>query len=167
MKKEIILAGGCFWGVEAYYQRLNGVLSTKVGYVNGNLANPRYEDLLSKKATHAEAVYLEYEDTLISLEKILEHLFRFIDPFSINQQGNDIGLQYRTGIYYLDETDLPKINKFLDNEQERYYRKRIVVEVEKNRGFYPAEEYHQNYLLKNPFGYCHVDLGLIRKDEKK
>lgn len=164
--KKIILAGGCFWGVEAYYKRLKGVLDTQVGYVNGNYANPTYEDVCNEKATHAEAVYLEYDETILSLEKLLEHLFRIIDPTSINKQGHDEGIQYRTGIYYYNEDDRNVALAFIAKEQ-RHYTLPIVVEVEQERGFFDAETYHQDYLDKNPFGYCHVNFSVIKKEEMK
>lgn len=164
--KRIVIAGGCFWGVEAYYKRLKGVLDTNAGYVNGNIENPSYEDLLSGKATHAESVEIYYDEKLISLEKILEHMFRFIDPTSLNKQGGDVGIQYRTGVYYKDKEDREVINDFM-NKMNKKYNGRVVVEVEEEKGFFLAEDYHQDYLDVNPTGYCHVDLSLIRDDEKK
>jgi peptide-methionine (S)-S-oxide reductase len=164
--KKIILAGGCFWGVEAYFKRLNGVLDTQVGYVNGNYANPTYEDVCNEKATHAEAVYVEYDETLLSLEKLLEHLFRIIDPTSINKQGHDEGIQYRTGIYYYNDEDKAVALRFISQEQV-HYKMPITVEVEQERGFFDAETYHQDYLDKNPFGYCHVNFSVMKKEEMK
>lgn len=164
--KRIVLAGGCFWGVEAYYKRLKGILDTNVGYVNGNIKNPTYEDLKKGKATHAEAVEIFYDENVITLEKILEHMFRIIDPTSLNKQGEDIGIQYRTGVYYKDLEDYKVITNFINKMNEKYDG-RVVVEVEEEKGFYLAEDYHQDYLDVNPYGYCHVDLSLIRDDEKK
>lgn len=164
--KKIILAGGCFWGVEAYFKMLRGVVDTQVGYVNGNFANPTYEDVCEEKATHAEAVYIEYDEKTISLEKLLEHLFRIIDPTSINKQGHDEGIQYRTGVYYFTEED-KKITEAFIQEQQKHYRLPIAVEVEQERGFFDAETYHQDYLDKNPFGYCHVNFSVLKKDERK
>lgn len=156
--KRIVLAGGCFWGVEAYYKRLKGVLDTNVGYVNGNIQNPTYEDLKKGKATHAEAVEIFYDENVITLEKILEHMFRIIDPTSLNKQGEDIGIQYRTGVYYKDLEDYKVITNFINKMNEKYDG-RVVVEVEEEKGFYLAEDYHQDYLDVNPYGYCHVDLS--------
>lgn len=164
--KRIVLAGGCFWGVEAYYKRLKGVIKTNVGYANGNISNPTYELLINKVATHAEAVEIYYDEKVISLEKILEHLFRFIDPTSLNQQGGDIGIQYRTGVYYQTEEDKIIIQEFIDERQKQYH-KLICVEVLKEDNFYLAEDYHQDYLDKNPYGYCHVNLNLIKSNEAK
>lgn len=164
--KRIVLAGGCFWGVEAYFKQLKGVINTNAGYTNGNKENPKYEDLIRKEATHAEAVEIYYDEAIISLRKILEHLFRIIDPTSLNKQGGDIGIQYRTGVYYQNDEDLIIINDFI-NEQNIKYDNKVVVEVLKENGFYLAEDYHQDYLDKNPTGYCHVNMSLIRPDEKK
>lgn len=164
--KRIVLAGGCFWGVEAYFKKLKGVLDTNVGYTNGNKANPSYVELKNHTATHAEAVEIFYDEKLISLEKILEHMFRFIDPTSLNKQGGDIGIQYRTGVYYKDEEDRKIIEKFIQDKNKQY-NNQIVVEIVPELGFYLAEDYHQDYLDKNPHGYCHVDFSIIHEDEKK
>ncbi|HEY8395953.1 MAG TPA: peptide-methionine (S)-S-oxide reductase MsrA [Bacilli bacterium] len=164
--KRIVFAGGCFWGVEAYFKLLKGVTDTTVGYVNGNIPNPRYEDLKAGRATHAEAVEIYYDETVISLKKLLEHLFQIIDPTSVNRQGEDIGLQYRTGVYYKQAEDKEIIESYISEKQKEYNGK-IAVEVKAETGFYPAEEYHQDYLDKNPGGYCHVDLSLIKKSDRK
>ncbi|HHX80293.1 MAG TPA: peptide-methionine (S)-S-oxide reductase MsrA [Acholeplasmataceae bacterium] len=164
--KRIVFAGGCFWGVEAYFKRLKGVIDTTVGYTNGNIANPRYEDLLAGRATHAEAVEIFYDEKVITLEKLLENLFRIIDPTSINRQGGDIGVQYRTGVYYQFPEDKIVIKNFILENNKKYDGK-IAVEVAEETGFFPAETYHQDYLDKNPGGYCHVDLSLLRADEQK
>lgn len=166
MEKAIYLAGGCFWGVERYYQLLEGILDTEVGYANGNFANPTYEDLKAHRASHVEAVKVVYDEEKIQLTQLLEHLFRIINPFTIDHQGGDYGHQYRTGIYYIEEEDKKIIQEFITNEQ-RKYKQKIRVEVEKLNHFYKAEDYHQNYLKKNPFGYCHVDFSVIKKEERK
>lgn len=166
MKKVIYLAGGCFWGVEAYFQLLKGVIDTDSGYANGNFTNPSYEDLCAKRATHVEAVRVAYDDEKISLVKILEHLFRIIDPFSVNRQGGDRGIQYRSGIYYEDEADEMIIKEFIASEQKKHLQK-IMVETVKLQHFFKAEEYHQDYLIKNPSGYCHVNFNLIKDEERK
>lgn len=164
--KRIVLAGGCFWGVEGYFKKLKGVVNTNVGYTNGNIANPSYEDLKKGAVTHAEAVEIYYEEAKISLEKLLEHLFRFIDPLSLNRQGGDFGVQYRTGIYYRSFEDKKVIDEFIE-KMNLYYNNKIVVEVKEEHGFYLAEEYHQDYLDYHPNGYCHIDFNLIKEDEKK
>lgn len=164
--KRIVLAGGCFWGVEAYFKLLKGVVDTTVGYTNGNFDNPTYQDLIKHRATHAEAVAITYDETMISLETLLLHMFRFIDPTSIDQQGHDIGHQYRTGIYYRDEEDYRIAKAFLDKKAP-LFRKPLAIELVKEAGFFNAEEYHQDYLDKNPYGYCHVNLGLVKPEERK
>lgn len=166
MEKRIVLAGGCFWGVEAYYQRLKGIIKTEVGYANGNIKNPTYEQVCSGEATHAEVVSVIYDNNLIALEKVLEHFFRMIDPYSLNKQGNDIGIQYRSGIYYENDEDYKIVKSFVEQKQSQT-NKKIVVEVLKLENYYLAENYHQDYLIKNPTGYCHIDLSLIRPEELK
>jgi len=163
--KRIVIAGGCFWGVEAYYKKLKGIINTNVGYTNGNKENPTYEELIKKVATHAEAVEIYYDENIITLNKILEHMFRFIDPTSINKQGGDVGIQYRTGVYYNTKEDKEIIDRFIDDKRQEI-KKDIAVEVILENGFYLAEDYHQNYLDVNPSGYCHVDFRLINDDEK-
>ena len=164
--KEIILAGGCFWGVEAYFQRLNGVEKTIVGYTDGKTENPSYKEVCSGETNHAEACKIVYDEKIISLEKILEHFFRIIDPTSLNRQGPDIGTQYRTGVFYNDLEDKKIIEKFIENKKSDYSNP-IVVDVKEEERFWNAEEYHQNYLIKNPGGYCHVNLDIIKPDEIK
>ncbi|MBU1144185.1 MAG: peptide-methionine (S)-S-oxide reductase MsrA [Firmicutes bacterium] len=164
--KKIILAGGCFWGVEAYFNQLKGVLETSVGYVDGNKKNPTYKEVCDGRATHAEAIEVHYDEKVISLEKVLDQFFRIIDPFSRNRQGHDIGRQYRTGIYYEDESDKVLVLNYL----EKVFAKdlpRVATEVKKNLDYELAEEYHQDYLKKNPGGYCHIDLKLAKKEEVK
>ena len=157
---EIYLAGGCFWGLEEYFSRISGVLQTSVGYANGQVETTNYQ--LIKETDHAETVQVVYDEKVVSLREILLYYFRVIDPLSVNQQGNDRGRQYRTGIYYLEETDLPTINTVV-REQELLIGRKIAVEVEKLRHYILAEDYHQDYLKKNPGGYCHID---VRDAEK-
>ena len=157
--KEVYLAGGCFWGLQAFFDLRNGVIETIAGYANGNTENPAYEQVCTNKTGYAEAVYIKYDESKITLNKILEDFWKVIDPTLLNRQGGDIGTQYRTGIYYKDENDLDIIRNSLENEQKKY-RKPIVTEVEKLKNFYKAEEYHQKYLKKNSNGYCHIDLSL-------
>jgi peptide-methionine (S)-S-oxide reductase len=164
--KEIILAGGCFWGVEAYYQKLKGIHETEVGYANGKIDNPSYQDVKKGDTDFAEIVKIQYDEQVITLEKIFEHLFRFIDPTSLNKQGEDEGTQYRTGIYYQNEEDKEKALQYIASRQVEF-QEPIVVEVKQLMNFYTAEEYHQKYLDKNPSGYCHVNFGLIKPEEMK
>lgn len=158
--KTVYLAGGCFWGLEAYMQKLNGVEDAISGYANGKTENPSYYDL--KTSGHAETVKVVYNPLIISLEDILAHYLRVVNPVSVNKQGNDVGTQYRTGIYYTDEAEKAIIENVLAKEQTKH-DKPIAIEVEPLRQFYEAEEYHQDYLEKNPGGYCHIDLSLADK----
>ncbi len=161
--EEIYLAGGCFWGVEAYMERINGVIDATSGYANGNTENPSYEDVVSKDTGHAETVHVKYDPKVIDLEAILLYYFKVINPTSVNKQGNDVGSQYRTGIYYVNDSQLETIERVIENEQKNYDEE-IVVEVEPLDKYYLAEEYHQDYLEKNPNGYCHIDLGLADEE---
>lgn len=156
--KNIYLAGGCFWGVEEYFSRIHGVVATEVGYANGHKENPTYEEVCTGITGHAETTYIEYDEKIISLEDLLEKFWRIINPTLLNRQGPDIGNQYRTGIYYTDPSDLDIINKTLEEEQKKY-KEPIVTEIMELKSFYKAEEYHQDYLKKNPGGYCHIDLS--------
>ena len=164
--KQIVLAGGCFWGVEAYFKRIKGIIQTKVGYTDGTTINPSYQEVCTGRTYHVEACELIYDEQVISLEKILKHLFSIIDPTVLNRQGNDVGTQYRTGIYYEDESDAQVIRDFIQKEQANY-EQMIVVEIKKQTTFYDAEEFHQDYLTKNPMGYCHVNLYRIPKEDLK
>lgn len=157
--KEIYLAGGCFWGVEEYFSRIEGVVDTDVGYANGKKINPTYKEVCTGLTGHAETTYVKYDENIISLESILERLFRIIDPTLLNRQGGDIGNQYRTGIYYTNESDLDIIKQVIA-EQQLKHDEQIVTEVKELAYFYYAEDYHQDYLKKNPGGYCHVDMSL-------
>lgn len=155
--REIYLAGGCFWGVQAYFDKIPGVIHTEAGYANGKTAETSYEEI--KQTEHAEAIYVVYDPEATSLETLLEAFFFVVDPTLVNQQGNDKGIQYRSGIYYVDEADKALIQARMDREQEEYDQP-IVTELATIRNYVPAEEYHQDYLLKNPWGYCHIDLNL-------
>ena len=162
--KKIIFAGGCFWGVEAYFKQLKGVVETKVGYIDGNKSHPTYEEVCNNTATHAEAVEIFYND--ITLKELLNHYFRIIDPIAVDRQGPDVGIQYRTGIYFSKLSDLDLIIEYIKEEQKKYDDP-IAVEVKPESMFYLAETNHQDYLEKNPGGYCHVDMGLALPKEKK
>lgn len=156
--KEIILAGGCFWGVEAYFNQIEGVVETKVGYANGELKDPTYDEVKKGSTGHAEAVYIKYDEGKVALDYLLEKFWFVVNPTVVNQQGPDVGHQYRTGIYYIDTSDLEVIQASKENEQKKYNQP-IVTEIEPLEIFYDAEEYHQKYLDKNPGGYCHIDLS--------
>lgn len=158
-KKVIYLAGGCFWGVEGYFKKLHGVYETEVGYANGKTDNTDYANVAA--TDHAETVRVCYDKSVISLEEILLHYFRIIDPLSVNRQGNDIGRQYRTGVYYTDDSDSKIIDKIFHYEEELHGP--IAVKKSTLKNFIKAEDYHQDYLDKNPGGYCHIDISLSSK----
>jgi len=162
MIKEIYLAGGCFWGSQAFLDKIPGVVSTQVGYANGKRLNVTYEEVCHDNTGHAETVFTRYDAAVLPTEKLLSAFFEIIDPVSLNRQGGDKGEQYRTGIYYTDEADLPVIKKFVEGEQKKY-KAPVVTEVKPLENYSPAEEYHQKYLQKNPGGYCHVDLNKADK----
>lgn len=164
--KTVVVAGGCYWGVEEYYRRLEGIIDTQVGFAQGHTENPNYEEVCAADTNHAEVVFLSYNPAAISLEAILDHLFRIIDPTSLNKQGNDVGTQYRCGVYYTTDDEKQTITDFIKQKQADYKRP-IVVEVEHLNTFWSADEYHQKYLVKNPSGYCHVDFSVINNDELK
>ena len=163
--KEIYLAGGCFWGTEHYFKMIEGVVSTEVGYANGITKNPTYEEVCTDKTRFAETVRVTYNPEIVGLRFLLRMYFKAIDPVSVNQQGHDKGSQYRTGIYYVDERDLPIIEAAYQSEQEKY-GKPLAVEKLPLQNFYTAEEYHQDYLDKNPDGYCHLPLSLFEFAQK-
>ncbi len=155
---DIWLAGGCFWGVEAYLERLPGVAKTDVGYANGRGETPTYQQVCTGKTGFAETVHIRYAPDILRLEDLLLAFFSIIDPTSINRQGNDVGSQYRSGIYYHDPADLAVIEKVMSSVSASQGRE-VVTEVKPLRNYYLAEDYHQKYLDHNPNGYCHVDLS--------
>lgn len=160
--KTIYLAGGCFWGAEKYLSLIPGVTSTSVGYANGRTENPSYEEVCRHDTGHAETVKVEYDPAKVSLTFLLELFYEAIDPTSLNRQGGDIGTQYRTGIYYVDEADGDIILGSIGLLQESC-DKPVMIEVKALDNFYPAEEYHQKYLDKNPGGYCHIGEAMFEK----
>ena len=163
--KEIYLAGGCFWGVQRYIDQFDGVLSTATGYANGPEDQITYREVCQSSG-HAETVKVIYDENVISLAQLLEYYFMVIDPLSVNQQGEDKGVQYRTGIYYTDESDLPALRAIYDAEQAKYAAP-MAVELKKLENFCTAEEYHQKYLEKNPSGYCHIPPKMFSLQAKK
>lgn len=154
----VYLAGGCFWGLEAYMKKLPGVYDTDVGYANGMTEAPTYEEVCNNNTGHAETVKVVYDISRISTEQLLDGFFKVVDPTSINKQGNDRGSQYRSGIYYTDEADKDVADAAIARQQEKYQAV-IATEVMPLNNFYLAEDYHQDYLDKNPRGYCHINLG--------
>lgn len=160
--KEIYFAGGCFWGTEHFFKQVRGVVATQVGYANGSTQNPTYEEVYTDKTGFTETVKVVYDPAEVSLELLLELFFETIDPTSLNKQGNDKGTRYRTGIYHTDQADVATIGKALDQLAKKYSTP-IVVEHLPLENFYDAEEYHQNYLDKNPGGYCHINPQLFER----
>jgi len=158
--KTIYLAGGCFWGVQKYFDQFNGVTATQTGYANGKTENPSYEDVKHNDSGHAETVKIDFDENTISITKLLEYYFLAIDPLSVNKQGVDEGINYRTGIYYNDESFLSEIKAAYQKEEEKIGA-HLAVELLPLKHFYPAEEYHQKYLEKNPNGHCHIPLKLM------
>ncbi len=163
--REIYFAGGCFWGTEHFFQQIRGVVGTEVGYANGNTENPTYEEVISHTTGFAETVKVKYDPEQVDLKLLINLYFKTIDPTSINKQGNDRGDQYRTGIYYTDKADESIIKEEVQ-KLAKNYSKPIVVETIPLKNFYRAEDYHQDYLDKNPGGYCHIEPGLFEMARK-
>lgn len=158
--KEIYLAGGCFWGTQHFMNMVPGVIETEVGYANSNMPHPDYRNVCTGNTDAAETVRVVYDPAIVELPFLLSLYFKTIDPTSLNRQGGDRGTQYRTGIYYTDSAD-GKIAETEIARLQRDYSEPVVVEVLPLRNFYPAEDYHQDYLDKNPGGYCHIDSSLF------
>ena len=159
--KQIYFAGGCFWGTEHYMGTFEGVTETVVGYANGELADPTYQQVYTDRTGHVECVKVIYDEGIISLATLCRLFFRSINPLSINRQGNDCGTRYRTGIYWTDEADRAVV-ELVYEEMQQAYGEVLAVEKGPLKSFYPAEEYHQDYLIKNPEGYCHLSLDTLR-----
>lgn len=159
-RAELYLAGGCFWGTEHFLKQINGVIETRVGYANGHGSNPTYQEVCTDTTGFAETVHIFYNPQVLPLTLLLQLYFETIDPTSLNRQGSDVGTQYRTGIYYTDRNDLPLIEAEL-YKLGRQYSEMIEVEVMPLHNFYAAEDYHQDYLDKNPSGYCHIPRSMF------
>ncbi|PAF47073.1 peptide-methionine (S)-S-oxide reductase [Helicobacter sp. 12S02634-8] len=166
MQGVIYLAGGCFWGVQGYFDRLWGIQATSVGYANSKIPNPSYALVCSGESGAVECVEVKFESAQISLEELLERFFSIIDPTALNRQGNDIGTQYRSGIYANSPSILEATRTFIQKLQ-KHYPSLIQTEVKELQNYYLAEDYHQKYLQKNPQGYCHIDLSQAQKPIKK
>ena len=157
--KTIYLAGGCFWGVQKFFDQFDGVISTEVGYANGPEEAPAYQDVCQSSG-HAETVKIIYDESRVTLTDLLGYYFMVIDPLSVNKQGNDKGIQYRTGIYYTDEEQLSEAQQVYAAEEEKAGAS-LAVDLEPLQNFFTAEEYHQKYLVKNPGGYCHIPRAMF------
>ena len=153
--RDMYFAGGCFWGVAEYFSRINGVYGVDVGYANGATKYPSYEDVCSGQTGHAETVHIRYDTQSVSLKTLAEQFFKIIDPVSVNRQGNDVGSQYRTGMYYMNDEDNMILASVMAGVQTQY-SKPLAVELMPLNNYCLAEEYHQDYLKKNPGGYCHI-----------
>lgn len=160
--RTLYLAGGCFWGTQRFFDQFDGIINTEVGYANGPTENPTYKDVCASSG-HAETVKVVFDDALVSARKLLEYYFMVIDPISVNRQGGDTGIQYRTGVYYDDDSLLPAIRAVFDEEQKKYSQP-LAVELLPLENFFSAEEYHQKYLEKNPTGYCHIPSSMFELD---
>lgn len=163
--KTIYLAGGCFWGTAHLFSLVPGVSDSVAGYANSLIENPTYEQVCTGRTGAAETVKIVYDSDEVGLTDLLQLYFRSIDPTSVNRQGNDVGTQYRTGIYYVDREDKPVVDAAVAALQRRVSAP-LAIEVGKLENFYPAEEYHQDYLYKNPRGYCHVNPALFEEAKK-
>ncbi len=154
MSKKIVLAGGCFWGLEDLIRKQTGVIDTKVGYTGGDIANPTYEN----HEGHAEAVEIEYDDSKTSYRKLLDFFFQIHNPTTLNRQGNDKGTSYRSAIFYGNEEERKEAENFIDIvNKSKHWGDPVVTTLEPLGVFYLAEDYHQDYLVKNPGGYtCHA-----------
>ena len=153
--KEIYFAGGCFWGTEHYIRQFEGVTETVTGYANGSLPDPAYEQVYTDLTGHVECVKVMYDPEIMSLATLCRLFFRSIDPLLKDRQGNDVGTRYRTGIYWVDDEDRPTVEDVYKEIQTKY-ESTLMTEKCRLECFFPAEEYHQDYLLKNPSGYCHL-----------
>ncbi len=162
MNKIIYLAGGCFWGTAHLFSLVPGVSEAEAGYANSIIPNPSYKEVCTGNTHAAETVKVVYDPDEVSLSSLLRLYFKSIDPLSLNKQGGDVGTQYRTGIYFSDPADAPVVEAELATLARRHTQP-LAIECGPLENFYPAEEYHQDYLYKNPNGYCHVDPTLFKE----
>ena len=160
--RTIYLAGGCFWGMQKFFDQFAGVTATQVGYANGPDAAPSYQDVC-RDSGHAETVKIDYDEGKLSLDRLLDLYFLVIDPLSVNKQGEDEGVQYRTGVYYTDPDQLPALEAAFAAEARKVGAP-LAVELLPLQNFFSAEEYHQKYLDKNPGGYCHIPQRMLHME---
>lgn len=160
-QKDIWFAAGCFWGAQKFFKLIEGVEFTEVGFANGQLENPSYKQVYTDTTGHAECVHVRYNPAVVSLQELTQLYFQIIDPLSLNKQGEDEGTRYRTGIYYEDEQDRAILEKEYLRVEKELGVKSLPVELLPLTCFYRAEEYHQDYLDKNPGGYCHLSPALF------
>jgi methionine-S-sulfoxide reductase len=163
--EKATFAAGCFWGVEAYYKRVKGVVRTTVGYTGGTKKDPTYEEVCTGRTGHAEAVEIEFDPKVVSFEKLLQRFWNLHDPTLKDKQGNDVGTQYRSAIFFHDEEQARVARRSKDAlERSGRLKRPIATMIVPSTVFYPAEDYHQDYLDKHPDGYCHVDLSEADKE---
>ena len=163
--KKIFLAAGCFWGAQHYLKQIRGVVETETGFANGNTDNPTYEQVYTDSTGYAEAVRVVFDETVLPMKRLVQLFFDCIEPTSVNRQGEDCGTRYRTGVYYIDADDYSTIKEVFD-EVQRLYCAPIAVELEPIKCFFPADESHQDYLVKHPDGYCHLPQALFEYARK-
>lgn len=156
----IYFAGGCFWGTEHFFKQIRGVESTEAGYANGNIDNPTYEQVTTGKSGYSETVKVTFNPEIVTVDLLIDLYLKTINPTTLNQQGNDVGTQYRTGIYFTNDSQKLIIDQKI-NQLAKKFQDKIVIEVKPIQKFYPAEGYHQDYLEKNPGGYCHITPDLF------
>ena len=166
MIKEIVIAGGCFWGMEAFYSQMDGVLDVVSGYANSNIDSPSYSEVKKHLTTSVEAIKITYDSSTIDLPLIFYYLFQIVDVTAIDHQGGDYGHQYRSGIYYKKEEE-KELALSMVKELQKNYVDKIAIEILPLNNFFLAEEYHQDYLSKNPDGYCHIHLQQLQDKHKK
>ncbi len=164
--KKVYIASGCFWGVQHFFKQVKGIVEANSGYAQSNIKNPSYRDLIKGRSSAVEAVEVIYDEREITLTKILQLFFRIVDPFSLNRQGYDIGIQYRSGIYVLSEDELAFVQDFF-LQKENEFQKEIVVEAQMLENFTLAENYHQDYLLHNPSAPCHINFSVLESEDIK
>lgn len=161
-QKDIWFAAGCFWGAQKFFKLIDGVDFTEVGFANGRLENPTYEQVYTDTTGHAECVHLRYNPSVVSLKRLAELYFKIIDPLSLNKQGEDEGTRYRTGVFYEDSQDADILKSVFNQVKSSLGVKDMPVELLPLFCFYPADEYHQDYLDKNPTGYCHLSPSIFK-----
>jgi methionine-S-sulfoxide reductase len=155
--QKVLLGAGCFWGVEQILRSVAGITKTEVGYAGGHTLNPTYEEVCTGNTGHAEVVLVEFDSTVITYEQVLDLFFRLHDPTTLNRQHNDVGTQYRSAIFTYNEDQQERAKNFISNQEAiKTFSKPIVTCVEPVSNYFSAEDYHQDYLIKNPTGYmCH------------
>lgn len=156
--KQAYFAGGCFWGMEQLFGRVEGVKNTEVGYMGGETDKPSYKDVTTGKTGHAEVLKVEYNPQQITYRELVKYFFRIHDPTTLNRQKNDVGTQYRSAIFTTDEKEVAEIKDIISKlDKNKVFKDKVVTRIENKMNYFAAEEYHQEYLRKNPNGYqCHL-----------